>query len=719
MTPPNIDGIVATDPFHLHGGVPNADVGWATAPYQVFSLIPGGGMGTPKAAVFIGTKLSGGKPDHVYIGVHVENADQFSPSDIVTLFFDSNGDNTFDFALRFGVGPASGAVSSGSNNNQKPNNTVLYLFQGGTWQNPTTPPETHVKSRIAWNFTGGAGLGIWELEVDVNLTALGVPTSTRLGFGAKLFVVPVNGGPYPFCWPSALSTDASPNDVSPGSDSTVLASNLDKRSIPFDGTFCQGDVQLLNVKSHARGSDDLFYLPKDSDFNGNALPDQFQTAMYAQANFFNTADTGNMSPIGGTNSGRIHLTLIPWGAGPVDPEHSVPLGSFQVEFQQFGTTLPPAGTGLTSWPTTKTDWDAHKNAFLDVKQSNHACLKATLEGFTQNIVNANDIMQVNLQYTTMSTHRDKFLIRAPGTPGGPKENYLLRVRWDNVPKKQVKQADDDDCDYRHHRHKKWQVQFVNAKELGLKPVGKGYYSFQLAPGQQVAAEVEFSGGTMPVPSRAVHVSPRAGGQVLTPPSGEPAVAVPIPAGGMVTIVARGMIGVLPSGETPSVMHNADGFPARQLVEQKFLLASKTTPPWMVTGALIGAFNPDFSDSFFIGTQGTFYATPGEKTLYLAVNDVAGGYGDNTGSGFDLNVVATPPSILPTKLSWPANPTLNLPAIPPPAANLPLLNIDVIKLDERYKAAIPIGYVTYAAYDAHRGDTGKPGVNPQRKKEKHP
>ena len=333
-------------------------------------------MGTPKAAVFIGTKLSGGKPDHLYIGVHVENADQFSNSDSVTIYFDSNGGKNFNFALQFGVGPAS-AVSSGSNNNQTPNSTLLYLFQGGTWKNPTTPPETQVKARTAWNFTGGPGLGIWELEIDVNLTALAVPTSTSgLGFGAKLFVVPVNGAPFPFCWPSALSTDANPNDTSPVSDTTVLASSLDERSISSGGASCIGDVQVLNVKSHSRGSDDLFYLPKDTDFNGNNLPDQFQTAMYAQANFFNTADTGNMSPIGGTNSGRIHLTLMPWGMGPVD---TVDLGSFQVDFQQFGITLPPAGTVLTSWPTTKTDWDAHKNAFLNL--SNHACLKATLEGF--------------------------------------------------------------------------------------------------------------------------------------------------------------------------------------------------------------------------------------------------------------------------------------------------------------------------------------------------
>jgi hypothetical protein len=271
--------------------------------------------------------------------------------------------------------------------------------------------------------------------------------------------------------------------------------------------------------------------------------------------------------------------------------------------------------------------------------------------------------------------------------GGDKECWLRRL-----------------CDWLHHREH-WQSQFVNGSALGLKPVGKGYYGLKLAPGEEVIAEVEFTGAAMPVPSMAIHVPPGAGGQVLSPASGAAAVAVPIPSGGMVTVVARGMIGALSNQDDAGgnvQMHNANGFSARQLDGSKFLLSSKAFAPWQMTGALIGAFTPDFSDSFFIGTENTFYAKPGATTLYLAVNDVAGQYGDNSGAGFDLNVVATPPTTLPTKLSWPANDKLGLPGRPQPAANLPVLTIDFLRVDRAQNTTIPIGYVSYAVYDTHVG-----------------
>src|SRR5262249_61123904 len=93
---------------------------------------------------------------------------------------------------------------------------------------------------------------------------------------------------------------------------------------------------------------------------------------------------------------------------------------------------------------------------------------------------------------------------------------------------------------------------------------------------------------------------------------------------------------------------------------------------------------------------------------LAVNDVAGQFGDNSGAAFDLNVVATPPTVLPTKLSSPANPKLGLPAFPQPSANLPMLVIDFARVDAPNKAILPIGDVAYGVYDAHDGKGGTQG-----------
>ncbi|HKE32365.1 MAG TPA: hypothetical protein VKD65_11620 [Candidatus Angelobacter sp.] len=711
---PNIDGLVATDPFHLRSGT--SDPAWATAPYEQFSIV--NGVTSNNAAIFIGTQLTGSAPNDLFLGVHVESADQLSSSDIVTLYFDTTNDGVADFALTFEVGPVTPVVSGTNGSPLSPNNTTLFKFISNTWQAQALPAETILKARASYNFTGGPGNGIWELEIHINVPGIGLTASpVGIKFGAKLYVSSPIGGNSVFDWPLNLTTDLNPTHSGPGAGTGGDPAKLEGHTVTAS---CTGDVQIFSLKSRARNGDDLFYLPKDTDFLGDgSLPAQFQTQLLAQATFVNTGDVLNTSNIGGTNNGNVHFRLLPWGMGPVE---NVDVGVVPISFQSFGTPLP----ATTNWPTTKAQWDPVKGPFLDRNPqtgSDHVCLRIDLEGFAQDSNSANNETQINLQYTTMSTHRDKIVIRAPGTPvpGAPKDNYALRVRWDNVPKGQVRDPghheEDEEhwwhwfCRLFHHRRKYWQAQFVNAAALGIKPLkAKGYYGLQLAPGEQVTAEIELAGFVMPVPSQAIHVSPRAGGQVLSPGSGEAAVAVTIPAGGMVTVVARGQIAVFGQSDTGAAgqLHNANGFAARELDGQHFLLSSRVFPPWLFTGALIGAFKPDFSDSFFIGTEGTVFAPPEATTLFLAVNDVAGQFGDNSGAGFDLNVVATPPTVLPTKLSWPANPKLGLPAFPQPAANLPMLVIDFARVDAANKAIIPIGYVAYGVYDAHDGKGGTQG-----------
>jgi hypothetical protein len=721
ITPPMIDGIVATDPFHLHGGVPNADIGWATAPYMPFFFMapPPGTTPSTQHAFFIGTKLAGANPDHLYVGVHVEGADQFSNGDKVVLYFDTNQDNTFDFALSYEIGPLA-TVSTNANSNQTPNSMTFYTFANNTFSDQTLALNAGtINSHTAYNFMVAAN-GIWELEIDINLTALKnqfgtIQVANKIGFGARLYVKPAGTSAVALDFPAKLSTDQNANDVFPGSGGVVAAA-LEQRAV---SATCAGDVQIHSLKSRARNGDDLFYLPKDADFAmDGSLPLQFQTQLTGEAIYVNTGDVGNTSTTGGINNGNIHFHLLPWGMGPVEDVDLGPVPIPADKFDHFGT----AASASINWPTKKSDWDPVKGPFLNhnvnAGGSDHVCLRIKLEGFVQDSDLTNNEQQINLQYTTMSTHTDRIVIHAPGTatPGAPKEDYAMRVRWDNVPKNQVRDPGHDKecwlrrlCDRLHHRNY-WQAQFVNSDKLGIKPLKtRGYYGLQLAPGEEVVAEVQLSGAVMPVPSQEIHVSPRAGGQVLSPASGDPAVVVTVPDGGMVTVVARGQISILgeqnATGVVVGQLHNANGFPDRGLSGQQLLLSNKVTVPWKVAGALIGAFKPDFSDSFFIGTEGTFYVTPGATKLYLAVNDVAGQYGNNGGPGFDLNVVATPPTTLPTKLSWPANATLGLPGIPQPAANLPMLVIDLYRIDGKQKAAVPVGYVAYGVYQAHNDKQG--------------
>jgi len=172
----------------------------------------------------------------------------------------------------------------------------------------------------------------------------------------------------------------------------------------------------------------------------------------------------------------------------------------------------------------------------------------------------------------------------------------------------------------------------------------------------------------------------------------------------VTVVARGLIAVSPDRSGRFTEHNANGFVVPRAIENQFLLA-RTWTPWKRVGSLVGAFKPDFSDAFAIGTEGTFFAPVGASTLFLAVNDVAGGYNDNSGQGFVANVVATDPVVFPTRLSLPANPTSGRPGLPEAAANLPRLNLELFRVDQARKIVEPVGYVAYAVYGTHGRNGG--------------
>lgn len=717
---PKVDGIVATDPFCIASG--GCDAAWAGAPYSFFQII-GGGPST-NAAIFVSSKLTAGRPDDLFLGVHLENVDQLSVSDVVTLYFDTNDDGVPEFALQYEVGPVtpilSGTETSGT---LQPHTVTYFTFMGGNYVQQTTPAEPTLVSRVAYNLPGGGAPGIWELELHVNINNPSVnfpATMGKIRFGAKLYTKASGGAQIAYDWPNGLTTDAAFIDHAPGSGSGGDPLTLDRRNVSAS---CQGDVQAVQLSSSSSLGPNTFHRPTTDGSalpNGTAdpLPPDLQTTFSAAAQYINTGDALDTSPLGGPNQGFIHFFIRPWGMGPVATIEMLPPAS--VNINQFGTPFP----GTVTWPIHPSDWNNNADSFKN-GSSDHACFEVKLEGFPSDSTLAspgvNDDQQINLSYSHASTIHDKVLIHALGTPspGAPKENYALHVRWDNVPVSQVKQPGEDKrcwlrrlCDRLHHRTY-WQTQFVNGDNLGIKPLKQpGYYGLQLAPGEEVALDVALTGAVMPAPSKSVHIAPGAGGQVLSPASGSAAVSVPIPAGGTVTVVAHdGVISVSGPNETAVNFgsHNANGFAQPAFKGKTFLLASRAFEPWVRTGALIGAFKADFSDSFFIGTANTFFAPPGAATLFLAVNDVAGQYGDNSGPGFDVNVIATPPPTLPTKLSQPANPKLGLPAIAEPAANLPMLVMDLVKVDPVKNVAIPVGYVAYAIYDSDNGKTQKGGT----------
>jgi hypothetical protein len=205
------------------------------------------------------------------------------------------------------------------------------------------------------------------------------------------------------------------------------------------------------------------------------------------------------------------------------------------------------------------------------------------------------------------------------------------------------------------------------------------------------------------------VPPRAGGQIGSPApgvatttlaggygGGDKPVTVPVKPGMLVNLVANGVIYVDPIRKKPA--NGPDGFLDREM-QGEFLGARGSFNPQEHVGALIGSFD-NFRTAFLVGGSSSVIVPDNVSELSLAVNDVAGGFGDNTGRGFMVTAILSPPSDLPTRILAPGTPGNGEPARAVLGGDLPRLNIDVLQADERRKALKPAGYVAYVVYFTH-------------------
>jgi hypothetical protein len=313
-----------------------------------------------------------------------------------------------------------------------------------------------------------------------------------------------------------------------------------------------------------------------------------------------------------------------------------------------------------------------------------------------NLNEANDFRQQNLTFSHLSTLRDSFLIQASKKQESPQDflEYLLRARWKNLPEKFVSPNPDKPV------KGLWNYQFPNAAAIGLNPIGNGYYLVRLRPGEERRVEIEVTGGAMPMSTRVFRLSPRAGGRAVNPPSGEPPLIVPVKPGMTVTIVAKGLI-TLDRYDKRHPQNTPEGFSDREMGNKRFLMSPKGAyVPSENIGTLIGSFDQNFRTSFRIGGASSFVVPAKATRLFLAVNDIAGQYKDNTGKGFEINVVMTPPVFLPTRLAIAGNAAIGLPGRADPGANLPRLDIDLINLERAEKLLRPAGYVSYSFYGSN-------------------
>lgn len=717
----NINGVVANlGGFSITSCT--GDQGWQGVVGRGFTVF--GMPGTQNAWAFVaGRQGGGGSLSKIYIGIHVEGNAELNDADRVLLYFDGNNSGAFDdgdFAFFFKVGPAA-TVSGVEDCNKDPDapTPTIYKFQGGTWI-ADTPPGGSIVAKVAYDFNNVVPSDpeneIWELEVALDVAALNAAGLTlnapneggAFRMGAKLFVNdPGAGGTTVWRWPSAASSESNPAADTPNLDPTVTAANLE----PISFGNC-GDVIIESISSEAPNTSggyepNKFRVLNPGDFTGGGVvPVDKQTKFHARLRF-QTTPMGAPAAIGAPNTGNGIFSLMPWGTNGSLIE--VIARNQSESFNQINVIKDID----FNWPLNQTQYN-QANGFFNSQQSGHTCMKLKLQGFPVNINEPGDQTQRNLTYIRTSTVKENFMITAekcnktaagaPNKECSGKQEFIIQTRWANLERKlqcppNPTYAQLQKCE----QQLRWTYVFPTATALGMKHLGNGYYRVVLKEGQTLKVPVTIIGGLMPQPPQKFKISPRAGGKAASPGSGEAPVDVSVKPGQVLTLISTGMVNL--GGILKGRNAGPDGFGNREFTqkERQFLLRLGILTPSEHIGALIGSFD-GFRTSFVIGAQSSLIVPDGADTLSLAVNDLAGEFDDNTGDGFEANILIGDLVSLPTRVGLAGNPAFGLPGVVAAGANLPQLQIDAYRRvptkRRRIAALRPAGFAVYAVFESH-------------------
>ena len=480
----------------------NPNPGWGGVVAQPIPV-----FGTPdtQTAYLLVAGHSGGATnlDHLYFGVHVQNTPSLSTSDHVTMYFHFGSGGSFaspDFAIEYDIGASTAAPDSTPTDSEcglAPSSALrYYVFSAGNWTAQSAPAGITVKK--SWNFVAAQpDVGIWELEIGLDLSAtalnITVPSSATgvLSVGAKVYAHDaVLNEDTIYYYPAALSTDSDTSDYLPQFGNVTSPASLQA----FDVGTCGNDVMITGIKAtDASGNANQFTIPTSV---GGTANNQFS----ATAKFYNPANPSDSSIVGTANTGQIEFHILPWNGGFTG---DFLMGSPTINFTRLNQEVPvPTSPATIPWPTGG-DWTA--NAANVFGTANHACFIVKISptnGFNVNIVNANDMMQQNLAFTTNSTVRDSFLISAKDTKLQPHNGYIdyvLRVKLRNV-----------------KDQKRWHFKIRDGDDIGLKKIAKDYYSLRLKPGEEKRVKIELSGVLMPGTTHQYSIPATAGGTFAAP-----------------------------------------------------------------------------------------------------------------------------------------------------------------------------------------------------------
>lgn len=137
--------------------------------------------------------------------------------------------------------------------------------------------------------------------------------------------------------------------------------------------------------------------------------------------------------------------------------------------------------------------------------------------------------------------------------------------------------------------------------------------------------------TTDVPRQKVHVPPTAGGGQGASDDRRGAVRLAVKPGDRLYLTAVGEVDLDGAGPGPTGGPQGRDV-SNEIRGDRFLLPGQKASRF--GGALIGSFD-GFATSFLVGPRATVTVPGKAQGLWLAVNDVVQGHGDNTGAGFDV------------------------------------------------------------------------------------
>lgn len=747
-TPVTLDGIIKGAKFQGIGVPPIPclnDPGWSGVAAR--QLLDDQGNAASNRTIFIAgyDANNDNTLDKIYMGLHVEDDKSLNNLDTLLVYLDVDGNGAWgdgDKAFLFNLVQANLSTADSefcdANDPNKKGDVRYFLYSGGVWTEPQSGlPANWIEHQIAWDYCDNINAQpipcdtekeIYELEISFDVANLGldvevINTSDVFRVAAGLYLdVTIGEDPDEFMtyrWPTNPLNDEFLDLMTGEPSMGQITPNL---LALLEFGVC-GDVVVTGIFANSSTSSGSQVNRLDrytsNDFTNGTLLESEQNQFDATVRFESNATGPTLA-----NEGKVKFYIRPWNGSFLVGEDKYFIHEEEVEFTEYNQERHV----LFTWPETIGQYiDGNGQPQQHLANSDHSCYKVLLEGFSINSSITNDEQRRNIYYVSASTITDTFLISAVGAqppPGGGSLEYVLRVDSRNIPRNSMKPAFGKNTllsaagsrkskfgyydEKPRYKYEKWDFNFTNAREIGLRSLGNGHYSVKLEPGEEKHVGISITGGKMPnrLSRNTYNIYPKAGESVYGNPNGKKPLDISAIPGKIMTVIASGVVNVDPADNNIQAT-GPDGFYNSSFNNDEFLLPRGYYEPSDQIGALIASFD-GFNTAFVVGSNCTFVVPDGVNKVSLAVNDMKNSYGNNTGEGYHLIVITTDGFKPPMRIPISGNKKFGIPARFEEGSNLPGFNVDVFQRvpvkDQNGKVKAHqlkyTGYVGYAVQDSH-------------------